>query len=251
MAIGYRRWVRCCVWGGVGLAMLTRSAIAGPPYVADDPEPTDTKHFEIYTFNNGTATRAGRAGESGIDFNYGAAPDLQLTAVLPAGFDRPAGGGTSIGPSNVELAAKYRFLHQDGFGLDVSIFPRVFLPSGSNLIGDNHTSVLLPIWIQKDWSGGWSAFGGGGCTVSEFRAVDFCQAGGVVTYQLLPKLQVGAELFHQTAASGGIPATTSLGVGWRYDLNDNYHLLGYVSRGIENTNETNQISWYASVLFTF
>jgi hypothetical protein len=58
------------------------------------------------------------------------------------------------------------------------------------------------------------------------------------------------RLFHQTAASG-TPATTSVGVGWRFDLNDNYHLLGYVSRGIENTNETNQISWYASVLFTF
>ena len=104
-----------------------------------------------------------------------------------------------VGPSNVELAAKYRFLHQDGFGLDVSVFPRVFLPSGSNVIGDNHASLLLPIWVQKDWNGGWSAFGGGGCTVSEFRAVDFCQAGAVLNYQLLPKLQIGAELFHQTA----------------------------------------------------
>jgi hypothetical protein len=28
-------------------------------------------------------------------------------------------------------------------------------------------------------------------------------------------------------------------------------LLGYVSRGIENANETNQVSWYASLLFTF
>jgi hypothetical protein len=53
------------------------------------------------------------------------------------------------------------------------------------------------------------------------------------------------------AASGVTPAATSLGVGWRYDLNDNYHLLGHVSRGIENTHETNQVSWYAYVLFTF
>jgi hypothetical protein len=174
-----------------------------------------------------------------------------LTATLPEGFDRPVGGGTDLGWSNVQLAAKYRFLHQDGFGLDVSIFPRIFLPSGSNLVGDNHASLLLPIWVQKDWNGGWSAFGGGGCTLSEFRAVDFCQVGGVVTYQLLPKLQIGAELFHQTAVSSVAPATTSLGVGWRYDLNENYHLLGYVSRGIENANETNQVSWYASVLFTF
>jgi hypothetical protein len=243
--------MRSVLCAGFVLVLLTRSAVAGPPYVSDDPEPTDYKHFEIYTFNNGTATRNGIAGESGIDFNYGAAPDLQLTATVPAGFDRPFGEGTSVGLGNIELAAKYRFLHQDSFGLDVSVFPRVFLPSGSNVIGDNHASLLLPVWVQKDWSGGWSAFGGGGCTVTERRAVDFCQAGAVLTYQLLPKLQLGAELFHQTADSSGTSATTSLGIGWRYDLNDNYHLLGYVRRGIENTNETDQYSWYASVLFTF
>ena len=103
--------------------------LAGPPYMSDDPEPTDTKHFEIYSFSNGTATRDDISGEAGIDFNYGAAPDLQLTATVPAGFDRPTAGSTSFGLSNVELAAKYRFLHQDSFGLDVSVFPRVFLPS--------------------------------------------------------------------------------------------------------------------------
>jgi len=242
--------MRGWICGGL-LALLAAPAAAGPPFISDDPEPTDYKHFEIYMFTLGLATRNGTAGQSGIDFNYGAAPDLQLTATLAEGFDRPVGDGTSAAWSNVQLAAKYRFLHQDGFGLDFSIFPRVFLPSGSNLVGDNHASLLLPIWIQKDWKGGWSAFGGGGCTINELRAADFCQVGGVLTYQMLPKFQIGAELFHQTADSNGTPATTSLGVGWRYDLNDNYHLLGYISRGIENTNETNQISWYASVLFTF
>jgi hypothetical protein len=251
MASGCGRLVCLGACAVFALALLTRTAFAGPPYVSDDPEPTDYKHFEIYTFNNGTTTRDGTTGESGIDFNYGAAPDLQLTATLPAGFDLPAGGGTNVGPSNIELAAKYRFLHQDSFGLDVSVFPRIFLPSGSTGIGDNHASLLLPVWVQKNWSGGWSAFGGGGCTVSERRAVDFCQMGGVLTYQLLPKLQVGAELFHQTADSSGTPASSSVGIGWRYDLNDNYHLLGYVRRGIENTAETDQYSWYASVLFTF
>jgi hypothetical protein len=134
--------------------MLAGPALAGPPFVSDDLEPTDYKHFEIYTFNNGSATRSGTTGESGIDFNYGAAPDLQLTATLPGGFNRPSGGGTTFGPGNIELAAKYRFLHQDSFGLDVGVFPRVFLPSGSNITGDNHASLLLPILIQKDWHGG-------------------------------------------------------------------------------------------------
>jgi hypothetical protein len=233
------------------LVLPAAPAYAGPPYVSDDPEPTDYKHFEIYTFNNGTTTHSGTTGESGIDFNYGAAPDLQLTATLPGAFSGPLVGSSTWGPGNVELAAKYRFLHQDAFGLDVSIFPRVFLRSGSDQTGENRASLLLPIWIQKDWNGGWSAFGGGGCTISQFKAVNFCQVGGVLNYQLLPKLQMGAELFHQTSDSVGKPASTSLGIGWRYDLNDNYHLLGYVRRGIENTNQTDQISWYASVLFTF
>jgi Putative MetA-pathway of phenol degradation len=232
-------------------AMLMQPAAAGPPFVSDDPEPTDTGHFEIYTFNNGTNTGSGTSGESGIDFNYGAAPNLQLTATVPAGYGDTMGGGADVGAGNVELAAKYRFLHQDTFGLDVSVFPRVFLPSGSSTIGDNHVSLLLPIWVQKDFSKDWSAFGGGGCTFNEISAADFCQAGTVLTYQFLPKLQIGGELFHQTADRQGTLASTSLGIGWRYDVTDNYHLLGYVRRGIENTDETDRYSWYASMLFTF
>jgi hypothetical protein len=235
----------------VSLAALARPAFAGPPYVSDDPVPTDYRHFEIYTFSSGTTTQSGTSGAAGIDFNYGAAPDLQLTATLPVGFSHSTGVPTNVGLSNIELAAKYRFLHQSDFGLDVSIFPRVFLPSGSNAVGDNRASLLLPIWVQKDWGNGWSSFGGGGCTIHGQSSQDTCMAGGVLTYQLLPKLQVGAELFHQTADASGTPATSSIGVGVRYDLNDAYHLLGYVRRGIENANETNQYSWYASVLFTF
>jgi hypothetical protein len=235
----------------VAIVALARPALAGPPYVSDDPEPTDYKHFEIYTFTSGTATRGDIGGASGIDFNYGAAPDLQLTATLPMGFDNPVAGNASFGASNIELAAKYRFLHQDSFGLDVSVFPRVFVPSPTKNIGNNTASLLLPVWVQKDWNGGWSAFGGGGCVVGSRSAQNFCLAGGVVTYQLLPKLQLGVELFHQTADGSGTPATTSVGLGARYDINDTYHLLGYIRRGIENANETDQFSWYASVLFTF
>ena len=237
--------------GAAVLAVLAVPAVAGPPFVSDDPEPTPYHQFEIYAFNSGTNTRDGTDGEAGVDFNYGAAPDLQLTATLPAGFSQSVAGGTSSGLSNIELAAKYRFLHQDTFGLDVAFFPRVFLPSGSRTIGENHTSVLLPVWVEKDWKGGWSAFGGGGCVFSEIRMADFCEAGAVVTYQVLPKLQIGAELFHQTADFKGTPASSSIGVGWRYDLNKNFHLLGYIRRGVENTEQTDRYSWYASVLFTF
>ena len=244
-------WLPNATIAAVAMMAVVPPALAGPPYMSDDPEPTDTKHFEIYSFSNGTATRDDISGEAGIDFNYGAAPDLQLTATVPAGFDRPTAGGMSFGLSNIELAAKYRFLHQDSFGLDVSVFPRIFLPSASSAVGNRTASLLLPVWVQKDWTGGWSAFGGGGCVVGGRASQNFCEAGGVVTYQILPKLQVGTELFHQTADASGTPASTSLGIGFRYDISDTYHLLGYVRRGIQNTSETDQYSWYTSVLFTF
>ena len=232
------------------LALFVTPALAGPPYQADDPEPTDNGHFEIYAFNKGAIARQGAGGSSGVDFNYGAAENLQITAVLPADFDAPTGGTDLIGFGNVELAAKYRFLRQNSFGLDVSIFPRVFLPSPSK-VGDRQFSILLPIWIEKDW-GKVSAFGGGGCQLSpDPQQRTFCLYGGVLTRQVLDKLQLGVELFHQTSDSSGAPPSTTVGLGARYDVDDHYHLLGYVADGLQNARKTGIVSWYGSVLFTF
>jgi len=226
-------------------------AIAGPPYLSDDPEPTDYRHFEIYTFSNGTTTKDGTSGKAGIDFNYGAAPNLQLTAVLPVGYDFASASPTMAGLGNIELAAKYRFLTQDVAGVDVAIFPRIFLPSASSAVGEQHASLLLPLWLEKDWDK-WSAFGGAGCELNRGgESENFCLMGLAVTRQFTTKLQLGLELFHQTADTRGSVATTSLGVGARYDLNDNFHLLGYLGRGVQNAGQTDQLNWYTSILFTF
>ncbi len=246
-----RRWPLALAIGGFLLLGATGRSMAGPPYLTDDPEPTDYQHFEIYSFSNGTVARDGTSGEGGIDFNYGAAPNLQLTATLPVGYGVSPSGPLVGGLSNIELAAKYRFLMQDNAGLDVSFFPRVFLPSASSNVGEQHASFLLPIWMEKDW-GQWSAFGGGGCEINRGGdSQDFCLMGAVLTRQIVPNLQVGLELFHQTSDTHGGEATTSVGAGVRYDLDDHYHLLGYVGRGIQNADQTDRFNWYTSVLFTF
>jgi outer membrane putative beta-barrel porin/alpha-amylase len=230
--------------------LVAEPAFAGPPYVSDDPEPTDYRHFEIYTFNTGTSTRNGTDGETGIDVNYGGGTDLQLTATLPLGFSFPTADNTQFGLSNVELAAKYRFLHQATFGWDVAVFPRIFLPSASTAVGDREASVLLPIWAQRDLGNGWTTFGGGGCQLYADSSRDSCIAGWVLTRQVLPNLQLGAELFHQSATSL-MPASTSVGMGAIYDVNKTFHLLGYLRTGIQNQNETDHVSWYTAILFTF
>jgi hypothetical protein len=62
------------------LAMLAAPALAGPPYLTDDPAPTDTGHWEIYGF----ATAEGRGGSfdgvTGLDLNYGPVPGARCPA---------------------------------------------------------------------------------------------------------------------------------------------------------------------------
>jgi len=229
------------------LLALIRPALAGPPYLSDDPEPTDYEHFEIYTFGLGTRADAGWAGETGIDFNYGGAPDLQLTAVLPLAYDEA--GHTGLG--NVELAAKYRFLHQDDDGIDLSVFPRVFLPSASKTVGDQHAALLIPFWAEKDF-GKWGIFGGGGCEINRGDdGQDFCLGGIAITREVVEGLRLGLEIFHQGADSNHGRVTTSLGGGVTYDLTANYHLLAYWGPNLQNIHETGQSNFYTALLFTF
>lgn len=233
------------------VVLMATPALAGPPFLTDDPEPTDTGHFEIYAFDQGTNVRGDTGGESGIDFNYGDATDLQLTAVLTLAYDAPRGEPLVMGVGNIEIAAKYRFLHQDDAGWDVSVFPRVFLPSASSDVGEHHGSFLLPLWAEKDW-GDWSTFGGGGCALNNGDgSKDYCLAGWALTRKLLPDFTLGAEIYHQTPDTLGGRATTALGMGATYDISDTYHLMASYGPGIQNAAATNRYSWYVALLTTF
>ena len=64
---------------------------AGPPFATDDPEPTDYQHHEVYLAFQQTRTTDGAEGTlPQLEYNYGAAPDLQLGINIPAaGTKRP------------------------------------------------------------------------------------------------------------------------------------------------------------------
>jgi hypothetical protein len=155
------------------------------------------------------------------------------------------------GLGNVELAAKFKFLHQEDFGWDVAVFPRLFLPNGSHEVGEDHISVLLPLWLGRNW-GDWSTFGGGGCVLNRGGdSQNYCLMGWALMRRVFADLQIGAEIVHQGADSKGGRASTGLGAGLIYDVNDNVHLLAYAGPGLQNASETAHYAWYSSVLFTF
>jgi hypothetical protein len=204
-------------------------AVAGPPYLTDDPEPTDAGHWEIYNFATAQGGAGGLLGETGLDLNYGGAKDLQLTAVIPIGFENGAdslGDGLRGGPGNIELAVKYKFLHQsDGAWIpDVSLFPRIFVPVVDRF-GIAHVNLFLPVWAGKDF-GAWSVFGGGGYQINPGEGQkDFWQGGVAVTRSFGPRLSLGGEVFGQTASTQSGGGYTALNLGATYRLTTHWSLL--------------------------
>jgi hypothetical protein len=195
------------------LAGAAGPAIAGPPYLTDDPVPTDTGHWEIYAFASGDGHRSTIDADAGFDLNYGPIKNVQLTATLPLDLTHEAQEGWRRGTGDVELGVKYRFLNDEADGLSAAIFPRAILPT-SSIANDEGTRFLLPLWIGKDFAGGTSIFGGGGYEVNPGKGNrNFWQAAVAMTHDLSDDVSVGAELTRQGADVVDGTAQTNAGVG--------------------------------------
>jgi len=218
--------VKLVRWAALALAGVASPALAGPPYLTDDPVPTDTGHWEIYAFTAGEGRRSTVDGEVGLDLNYGPIKGVQLTATLPLSFSHDPHEGWRSGTGDVELGVKYRFFHDEKNGLSAAIFPRAILPTASHSPGEK-TRFLLPLWLGKDFAGGTSLFGGGGYTVNAGPGNrDFWQAAVALTHDFSDQFSAGAEVTRQGSDTVGGTAQTRAGIGTIVKLSEHANLLG-------------------------
>lgn len=210
---------------GLALLVVPAAASAGPPFLTDDPEPTDFKHWEIYAPLFEVEGSGGDFdGSFGAEINYGAAPDVQVTVGLPVAYSHDARGWHS-GPGDLEASVKYRFYNDAAAGLQIAAFPGVTVPTASHGQGAGKVTALLPVWAQKDL-GPWSVFGGGGYAVNPGSGNrDYWTGGVAVTRELGERLLVGAELDRQGPDTVGGRGSTSLGLGAIVDLKGPLRLL--------------------------
>lgn len=206
-------------------ATASSPAAAGPPYVTDDPEPTDLGHWELYLFGAGEGAHRAWDGAAGLDLNYGAIENVQVTATLPLDLSHERGGATRGGAGDIELGVKYRFLHSEAAGLDVSIFPRLILPTAGRRFGTGRAAMLLPVWAQKDL-GAWSVFGGGGYTINPGAGNrDYWQGGLALTRTVSKRLSLGGEATIEGADSRGGHRSIGLDAGGILKLGGPFALL--------------------------
>ena len=195
------------------LLLLPSAAWAGPPFLTDDPEPTDFQRWEIYApLLEISGKGADYEGSFGAEINYGAVRDVQVTVGLPLAYTHDDAGLHS-GVGDLELSVKYRFYHDETAGLSIAAFPGVTLPTAAHGFGSNHLAALLPVWGQKDFDR-WSIFGGGGYAINPGKGNRNYWTGGVaITREVSDKLLVGVEADRDGASTADGRASTSLGIG--------------------------------------
>jgi hypothetical protein len=215
------------------------AAWAGPPFVTDDPEPVEHRHWEIYVASQHAKDKDGWSGTAPhFEVNYGVLPNLQLHLIAPLAYVRPNDGSSHYGFGDLELGAKYRFIQETDWTPQVGAFPIFDLPTGSSSsgLGSGHLRTFLPIWFQKSL-GPWQSYGGGGYWINPgSENKNYWFLGWQVQRELSKAIALGAEVFYNTPTAKGEGGRTGFNVGTIFNFTDEHHLLFSAGRDIHGQN---------------
>jgi Putative MetA-pathway of phenol degradation len=239
----------------VVLYAASLSVWAGPPFRTDDPEAVEYQHAEFYVFYQQTLAADGRTGVvPAFEFNYGVYENVQLHVVAPVAFSTtPSGQRTTRGYGDTELGVKWQFNEETDTIPMVGIFPLVEIPTGDSDkgLGNGHTQVFIPLWLQKHW-GDFQTYGGGGYWINNGPDNrNYWFLGWQAQYQFSEHVTLGAEVFHTTGQVVGQGASTGFNVGGYYNFDEHNHLLFSAGKGLQNAAGTNRVSSYVGYQYTF
>ena len=207
---------------------LTGRALAGPPFLTDDPVPVDFGHYELYVYGTRDDGPSGTTVQGpAVEFNAGILPNVQFHIAAPYTYLWPSGSGPVSGYGDTEVGLKYRFLQETAHRPQVGIFPMAELATGNAAsgIGNGVTWYRLPVWLQKSW-GRWTSYGGGGYVINAAAGSrNYPFAGWLVQRDLSAQFALGAELFTQGASGIGRGAYTVYNVGGYYNPTPQFNVL--------------------------
>ncbi len=245
-------------WPVVRIALLVllsllvpSTALPGPPFLTDDPEPVPYKNWEMYVASMGGHARdKDSATLPHLEVNYGLVPDLQIHLIAPFQYVKQVGQASQYGYGDTEVGAKFRFIHESKYIPQVGIYPLVEIPTGdlSRGLGNGKTQVFLPLWLQKSW-GPWTSYGGGGYWSNPGEGNrDYWQLGWVLQKDLNKTLTLGGEFYYKTASRTDIGDSEGFNLGAIINFTENHHLL--ISAG-QDIHGPNYFQYYIGYIFTF
>ncbi|SPJ15582.1 conserved exported hypothetical protein [Syntrophobacter sp. SbD2] len=229
-----------------GVLIETFSALAGPPFWTDDPEPVEYKNWEIYVASLYQDNRSGVSSTAPhFEANYGIAPDFQLHVIAPMEYAKPAGLPSHYGYGDTELGVKWRFFENEEAKFMAGIYPLVEIPTGdqSKSLGNGDPQAFLPLWLQKAW-GQWLSYGGGGYWINPGEGhKDFWFLGWQVQREINKNLSLGVEIFYETPQETGSEHTLAFNAGAIINITANHHIL--MSAGTDISGPAKFLSYIA------
>ncbi len=211
----------------------------GPPFVTDDPQPVDYKHWEFYVASQQSFTKnSSETTLPHVEVNYGILPEVQLHKILPMEYSNNT-LNSNYRFSNTELGIKYRFVDETDSNPQIGAFPLVILPTEKNSGdgGKKITQAFFPLWIQKSWSK-LTTYGGGGYWINPgVNNKNWLLIGWEAQYDFSNALTFGGELFYQSAQTKDSETSLCFNLGGYVNFDNRNHLLfsmGHTVHG-ENT----------------
>lgn len=240
---------RYLVLFGVLFFLSTQFSYAGPPYITDDPQPVDYKHWEFYISSINTfQPEAGSGTSPHLEVNYGVIPNMQVHLLLPMNYDYNQNSSAHFGYAYTELGLKYRFVQESENIPQIGVFPIVEIPTIKNTeFSNGKTQIYLPVWAQKSW-GKLTTYGGAGYWINPgTNNKNWIFSGWEIQYDFTPVFTFGGELYYHTANTIDSKSVIGFNLGGSINFSEKFHVIYSVGHSLSNEKF---ISSYLGVLWT-
>lgn len=230
-------------------SLCIQMSYAGPPFLTDDPQPVDFKHWEFYISSVNTLHSDNWSGTSPhIEVNYGLIPNVQVHLLLPLNYSYTPHGITDFGYGNTEFGVKYCFIRETENRPQIGIFPILQIPTIKNHeFSNGRTQVFLPVWAQKSW-GKLTTYGGAGyCINPGTNNKDWLFSGWEIQYDFSPRFMLGGELYYHSPDENDSKSITACNIGGSVNFTQKFHLIFSVGHSLANDNF---LSSYIGLLWT-
>ena len=233
------------------LITLPQILFAGPPFLTDDPDSVQFKHWEYYissqnTFSHSTHTSTGTLPH--FEVNYGLVPNIQVHLIMPLNYSYSASRYDAYGYANTELGVKYRFVKESANCPEIGTFPILEIPTINNsTLSNGKTQLFIPVWVQKSWDK-LTSYGGGGYWINPGTGnKNWVFVGWQAQYEFSKTLSLGSEVYYHTADAKDSASSSGFNLGGFLNFSEKFHFIFSVGHSITNQNYS---TVYAGFLLT-
>jgi len=202
-------------------------ALAGPPFVTDDPEVPPVGGWEInipFTLERTPGTTDMQAPL--FDLNYGL-PNIQLEFDIPVAVVQDDRRGTAAGLGDILLGIKWRFFEDEHSHVQLGTYPQVYAPTGDAKrgLGSGRPTYELPLLAEKSWDK-WTLYGETEYWLQTAPGQkNYWFLGAVLQHDITDRLNLGVELFGNTQKQSGTRPDVAFNIGGTFKLAEHLNLL--------------------------